>query len=525
MKKFVALLAVFCLLLGSVSVVAFAEDEEEIKDVSVDVICEAAGDIDLDGKISSADSRLALRYAVGLEDFANLPEGAFVRADTDADGKVKAADSRLILRIAVELDEQPGHLYTVEKVKEEALKAAADCTKAAEYYYTCATCGDVEKDDEHTFTDGAALGHDYQDANVDATWTVKGETKKVCSRCKDVQDKAEVATKIEDMIADANEWAENAGLDCLIAGEADGAEIKLLINVDGIWAYDGVEADAFDGFLTKIGEYVKENIGDIEISLDGNTVYEKGALKNHAVKVALFDIGDGFFYKIANLADDGVYGEYDLIVDGEEAKLSVVFEGDAANIAKVKSFAETISEHVYAVKGDDLVIGVEIPDALAAKIEAAGQSRLINATVGECLDKLADMDLADVLGSEVSAVNKLVTLLCDDGVAAFANKVLGKFSDVTCNGIDALSGEAYAPAEASFNGFVNAVKAMFSEALLGEKINEFTYVGGADNAQFKTGFYEIPVSFKVNVGNADLMENGVIEETIVFRIHYQLEEG
>ena len=78
MKKFVALLAVFCLLLGSVSVVAFAEDEKEIKDVSVDVICEDAGDIDLDGKISSADSRLALRYAVGLEDFADLPEGALL---------------------------------------------------------------------------------------------------------------------------------------------------------------------------------------------------------------------------------------------------------------------------------------------------------------------------------------------------------------------------------------------------------------------------------------------------------------
>ena len=43
------------------------------------------------------------------------------------------------------------HTYTAETKSEDALKAAGTCQTEAVYYYSCAVCGAVEKNDEHTF--------------------------------------------------------------------------------------------------------------------------------------------------------------------------------------------------------------------------------------------------------------------------------------------------------------------------------------------------------------------------------------
>ncbi len=51
-----------------------------------------SGDADGDGKLTSADARLILRAAVGLENIA------LERGDTDGDGKITAADARAVLR-------------------------------------------------------------------------------------------------------------------------------------------------------------------------------------------------------------------------------------------------------------------------------------------------------------------------------------------------------------------------------------------------------------------------------------------
>ncbi|MCH5198765.1 MAG: metallophosphoesterase [Oscillospiraceae bacterium] len=59
------------------------------------------GDIDLDESVTAADARLALRYAVGLEELSNLQKLA---ANVDKDLAITAADARLILRAAVKLD-------------------------------------------------------------------------------------------------------------------------------------------------------------------------------------------------------------------------------------------------------------------------------------------------------------------------------------------------------------------------------------------------------------------------------------
>lgn len=58
------------------------------------------GDIDCSGTVDSTDSRLAMRYAVGLETFTKLQ---MVLADMDANGCVDSSDSRLIERLALGL--------------------------------------------------------------------------------------------------------------------------------------------------------------------------------------------------------------------------------------------------------------------------------------------------------------------------------------------------------------------------------------------------------------------------------------
>ena len=59
--------------------------------------CAIPGDLDDDGVISVADARLALRAAVGLEEYADNSR-KFSAADVDEDGSVTAADARIILR-------------------------------------------------------------------------------------------------------------------------------------------------------------------------------------------------------------------------------------------------------------------------------------------------------------------------------------------------------------------------------------------------------------------------------------------
>ena len=65
------------------------------------------GDVDGDGKVTSADARLALRASVKLE---NIKKGsaAFTSADVDGSGSIDASDARLILRASVGLERLSG---------------------------------------------------------------------------------------------------------------------------------------------------------------------------------------------------------------------------------------------------------------------------------------------------------------------------------------------------------------------------------------------------------------------------------
>ena len=468
MKKFVAILLSVLMLFGCMSVIAFAADDEPETEYSVDVICSSAGDIDYDETISSADARYALRYAVELETDESLSAfgpDAVARGDIDGEEGVTAADARGILRLAVELDEQPGHNTKAE--------------------------------------------------TTDASWTVKGKTENVCAYCgKVIGDAEETPSKIDEMIDEANAWAEEKGVAGLIKGESeeDGAKLALVINVDAIW--DGIElADgAFDGLLTKLGSYVNEKFADSVITLDGETVYN-GKLLNTPVKKAIFSVFSGFFYKIAT-TQDGVYGVYALTVDGEDVELTVKMTGSDANVAKIQNFAQVIADHIWAdTTGTDLVIGIEMPDALMNTVNAKGGLDKVNAsTVGACLAALQAVELEDVIGSQVSAVNKLCKVVC--GLDGFVNKVVGKVTaaTVTVEGaeVDLLSGKAFAPASDDYEGLLDAVIDMISDQLKGVTMGSFAQ---------KDGTYKVAVTVTVDVSNAGVMTNNLITETIYFVVN------
>jgi len=77
------------------------------------------GDVDFDGKISSADARLALRRAVGLEE--SLAAAQLFAADTDSDKKILSSDARAILRAAVGLEKiKPATIEVSRKLISEA---------------------------------------------------------------------------------------------------------------------------------------------------------------------------------------------------------------------------------------------------------------------------------------------------------------------------------------------------------------------------------------------------------------------
>lgn len=469
MKKFFSLLiaAITICCLCTVSVMpAFAAEESPAKPEDP---CVLFGDADLDGEVDAADAREALRYSVGLETFT---EKQIARADLNLDGKVKSADARSILRLSVELDEIPSHAVVVDE--------AADATFA--------NAGKTE-----------------------------GSHCKVCDTV--FVESTKIASTLETAVGAANEWAASVGADKLVSATAEDGKAAIALNVDGIWADMDIDAAVFDGFLTKLGDAIGAYIGeDDTVTIDGKNVYADGKLQNTAVKNALFDIGAGFFYKVANLNEDGIYGTYDVEVNGEEIALSVIFTGSEANLGKVKGFCQTVSEHISAeVVDGDLVIDVIAPDALKNVIEEkAGENaaEALNAmTIGNGLAVVGTLDVEEVFGTQASAVNKLCAFACE--LSPFINKVLAKteayveLNDGTKVVLNAA--EFDCNADYSFTGFVAGFAGVLSEELLETTVGAFA-VEGED-------YYQVPVHLTVDMSALGLMEGETITETVYVNIH------
>ena len=69
------------------------------------------GDVDMNGKINSADARLTLRAAAKIE---SISEIQIRLGDVVEDGRIKAADARKVLRFAARLDPVPEKLIKVD---------------------------------------------------------------------------------------------------------------------------------------------------------------------------------------------------------------------------------------------------------------------------------------------------------------------------------------------------------------------------------------------------------------------------
>ena len=166
------------------------------------------GDVDNDGRISSADARLALRGSVGLE---TLTADFLTRADVDANGAVESSDARTILRTSVSLDaiqqsdcahqvgawesvvRNDGSSAPYHKGKcalcgetvfadhdfELEITVPFTCTTPGEAIERCA-CGvtgdSVELPPQHTW-------EDVEGTRVEATCTSDGSVDMICSEC------------------------------------------------------------------------------------------------------------------------------------------------------------------------------------------------------------------------------------------------------------------------------------------------------------------------------------------------------
>ena len=70
-------------------------------DLSVETVEYRYGDVDTDGRITPADARKVLRFAIELETFTGLQR---ILSDADFDGGITPADARKVLRAAVGLE-------------------------------------------------------------------------------------------------------------------------------------------------------------------------------------------------------------------------------------------------------------------------------------------------------------------------------------------------------------------------------------------------------------------------------------
>ena len=459
MKKFTALFIAIVMTM-MLAIPAFAAEEDAI----VSAVC-CLGDVDDNGIIDAADARYALRISVALVD-EELSENAAKWADVNGDDQVLAEDAREILRASVGLAEQKAH------------------------------SGDVETVD------------------VAATWLKAGGTQLCpdCGRYLDAADRPAVLAKAVDA---ANARAEEAGLASLISGDVAlyAATADVIVNVDGIWAVeDSFNAAALDGFMTNLGKAIKAYVGDATVTVVNKTVYAGGAYNNAEIKNALFDIGEGFFYKLANLDESLVYGSYAVKVDEEEFTINVKLAGSDENIAKVKSFAGTIADHISAsVVDKNLVIDLIAPDALVSFI---GDKDLDSKAIGAGLEVVAELPIAEVFGSQEAAINRLCAVL--NKLDAVANKVIEKV-DATVTTKDgtvvALFSEAgfdtfVEEGGSEFKGFVEGFKGALSDDLLALTVGDF--------ATEEAGVYTVQIDVAVDMSN---MGMNTINETIFVNIH------
>ena len=163
-----------------------------------------------------------------------------------------------------------GHSYTLMNVKADALYQAATCTTAPKYYYSCANCGKVEGDANHVFSNGDALGHDYQTVYEDNNGIHNGKESKVCSRCHDEKD-VKYLLYIDPLDAIKNDVAFTSGFGYYSKGQQ--VQVQGLANVNKTigygtpyYVYNDKKLDISTGIITMPDHAISVSLtADLEI--------------------------------------------------------------------------------------------------------------------------------------------------------------------------------------------------------------------------------------------------------------------
>ena len=133
---------------------------------------------------------------------------------------------------AVVKEGEQAHDFTKKAIDEAHLKTAANCEHAAEYFFGCARCDSIS--DKDTFTDGEALGHDFDEGKVTEAATAAKEGKKVftCKRCN--EEKTESIPKLAPTVTNGQNSSFTKGQKDGLTFVCDGAKEDLKsVKVDG----------------------------------------------------------------------------------------------------------------------------------------------------------------------------------------------------------------------------------------------------------------------------------------------------
>ena len=108
------------------------------------------------------------------------------------------------------------HEYTARVVNETTLKVGPSCISKAEYYFSCAECGRVERDNDHTFTAGEMSEHTWEWVpDTPATCGTAGLQHQECSFCHATQN---WNTPIQPIGNHTWEWVPDTPATCGAAG-------------------------------------------------------------------------------------------------------------------------------------------------------------------------------------------------------------------------------------------------------------------------------------------------------------------
>ena len=304
-----------------------------------------------------------------------------------------------------------------------------DCTAA-----NCTVSSNADKDGyaTHTFTNGVCV------------CSVKSPEVKATEKAWDALD------------AKLAEIKGNDGA-VLVTAKRDGTAYALKLNVDAIQSGAAAFGEDFlTGLATNLKSALNENFGSYVLTADGQDVYNKGTFQNTALKNALFSVADGFFYTLNNMTEEnGVY-TYKTVnakVTGDNTyafTIAVQLKGE--DVSKVKSLAGTLADHLqmemldssevtsrYGISVNEekaVVVTMEMPGKLMQTaggmlkekgISAAdAQNTFDNVAVSAFLSLMQGVNLEDVIGSNASDVNSVLTTVNSN--ADVVNKVLSKMT-------------------------------------------------------------------------------------------------